>query len=95
MTLPHLSRRHLLGAAGAAGGVLSTVNQIGGAVGVAVLGTVFFDALTPSPTAGTSAPAAEVFGHALAQVMPWQILTYLLAAAAMLALPKTAAAHQN
>lgn len=31
--------------AGAAGGVLSTVNQLGGAAGIAVLGTVFFAAL--------------------------------------------------
>jgi EmrB/QacA subfamily drug resistance transporter len=80
--------------AGAAGGVLSTVNQIGGAVGVAVLGTVFFEAL--SSTAGPgAAPAAEaaVFGHALADVMPWQVATYLLAAAAMLALPRNTASH--
>ncbi|MEU8244252.1 MFS transporter, partial [Actinoplanes missouriensis] len=77
--------------AGAAGGVLSTVNQIGGAVGVAVLGTVFFNALSST---GSTDPA-EIFGHALARVMPWQVATYLLAAAAMLALPKTAAAHQT
>lgn len=78
--------------AGAAGGVLSTVNQIGGAVGVAVLGTVFFNA-TSSARAAT--PPAELFGHALAQAMPWQVATYLLAAVAMLALPKTAATHQD
>lgn len=79
-------------AAGAAGGVLSTVNQIGGAVGVAVLGTVFFNALTTTASAG--APG-ELFGHALFQVMPWQVATYLLAALAMLALPKVAVAHQH
>lgn len=78
--------------AGAAGGVLSTVNQIGGAVGVAVLGTVFFNATSSVDPASAS---AELFGHALAQVMPWQVATYLLAAVAMLALPKTAAAHQD
>ena len=78
--------------AGAAGGVLSTVNQIGGAVGVAVLGTVFFNATS---SAGTATPPAELFGHALAQAMPWQVATYLLAAVAMLALPKTAATHQE
>ncbi|OLF07546.1 MFS transporter [Actinophytocola xinjiangensis] len=58
--------------AGAAGGVLSTVNQLGGAVGVAVLGTVYFTT------------------NELAKVMPWQVLVYVLAAAAMLALPRTA-----
>lgn len=79
--------------AGAAGGVLSTVNQVGGAVGVAALGTVFFNAL--APTAAPSGGAATVFGHALAQVMPWQVAAYVLAAVAMLALPKTAATHQH
>ncbi|MBL7254096.1 MFS transporter [Paractinoplanes lichenicola] len=69
--------------AGAAGGVLSTVIQIGGAAGIAVLGTVFFDALGTPPA----------FGHGLAQVMPWQVVAYVLAALAMLALPRTAAAH--
>ncbi|AQP51395.1 MFS transporter [Tessaracoccus flavescens] len=78
--------------AGAAGGVLSTVNQIGGAVGVAVLGTVFFNAAS---SAGTATAPAELFGDALAQAMPWQVATYLLAAVAMLALPKTAATHQD
>ncbi|GAB3702224.1 MFS transporter [Mariniluteicoccus flavus] len=78
--------------AGAAGGVLSTVNQIGGAVGVGVLGTVFFNAAS---SAGPATAPAELFGDALAQVMPWQVATYLLAAVAMLALPKTAAPHQD
>lgn len=78
--------------AGAAGGVLSTISQIGGAVGVAVLGTVFFNAISNADPATTP---AELFGHALAQVMPWQVATYLLAAVAMLALPKTAAPHQD
>lgn len=83
-------------AAGAAGGVLSTVTQIGGAAGVAVLGTVFFNALTPSHAATTGAATpGEVFGHALAQVMPWQCVAYLLAAVAMLALPRAAADHQH
>ncbi|WP_253272570.1 MFS transporter [Arsenicicoccus sp. oral taxon 190] len=80
-------------AAGAAGGVLSTAIQIGGAVGVAVLGTVFFNALSSRST--PAGPPEVVFGHALAQVMPWQVAAYLLAALAMLALPKTAAAHRH
>ncbi|GAA0254740.1 MFS transporter [Cryptosporangium japonicum] len=66
--------------AGAAGGVLSTVTQFGGAVGVAVLGTVFFSAV------GSSGE----FGPALAHVLPWLGGVYVLAAGAMLALPKTA-----
>lgn len=76
--------------AGAAGGVLSTLNQIGGAIGIAVLATVFFNALPVAAPVGSNVPAARIFGLALAQVLPWQAATYLLAAAASLALPKTA-----
>lgn len=69
--------------AGAAGGVLSTVNQIGGAVGVAVLGTVFFNSVGRGD-----------FAHALATVLPWQAGAYVLAAVVMAALPKAAAPHE-
>jgi len=81
--------------AGAAGGALSTVNQIGGAIGIAILATVFFNALPSTAPSGAPGTHAHVFGEALAQVMPWQVATYLLAALAMLALPKAAAAHQG
>lgn len=75
--------------AGAAGGVLSTVNQIGGAAGVAVLGTIFFTALD-HPDAGGS--QLHVFGNAFAVVLPVEIALYLVAAALMLLLPRAAAA---
>lgn len=75
--------------AGSAGGVLSTVNQIGGSVGVAVLGTLFF---TRVVHAGSGGPAAA-FGAAFAAVLPWQVGLYLLAAALMTLLP--AAAHTD
>ena len=69
-------------------------DRIGGAVGVAVLGTVFFAALTPAGPVGAgggrNGSVAQAYGDALAQVMPWQVATYLLAAAVMLALPRTA-----
>ena len=81
--------------AGAAGGALSTVNQIGGAIGIAILATVFFSALPATASAGAPGTQAHVFGQALAHVMPWQVATYLVAAFAMLALPKAAAAHQG
>ena len=74
--------------AGAAGGLLSTVNQIGAAAGVAVLGTVFFTALD-SPSAGAS--RLHLFGTAFTAVLPIEIALYLLAAALMLLLPRTAA----
>ncbi|TDE56687.1 MFS transporter [Nonomuraea mesophila] len=73
--------------AGAAGGVLSTVNQIGGAIGIAVLGTVFFTAVTGSAT-GTPGPAD--YGHALGIVLVVSAALYVVAALVTLALPKTA-----
>ncbi|WP_047690659.1 MFS transporter [Kocuria sp. ZOR0020] len=79
--------------ASAAGGALATVNQIGGSVGVALLGTVFFAALTPAGTTASQSSPGELFGHALAQVMPWQMAIYVLAAVMMLALPRTVGTH--
>lgn len=76
--------------AGAAGGVLSTVNQIGGAIGIAVLGTVFFTAVTESTT-GTPGPAD--YAHALSIVLIISAALYVVAALVMLALPTTAAEH--
>ncbi len=76
--------------AGAAGGVLSTVNQLGGAAGIAVLGTVFFAALDRNLSA---APPLQAYSDAFALVLPLEMALYLLAAAAMLALPRTAASH--
>lgn len=76
--------------AGAAGGVLSTVNQIGGAVGIAVLGTVFFTAVTDS---ATGAPVLADYGRALATVLLISAVLYVVSAFVMLALPKAAAEH--
>jgi EmrB/QacA subfamily drug resistance transporter len=67
--------------AGSAGGALSTINQIGGSIGVAALGTLFFTHLTNAATAG-SGPAAS-FGEAFAAVLPWQVALYLVAAGLM------------
>lgn len=72
--------------AGAAGGVLSTVTQIGGAAGVAALGTLFFTTLDDH------AAPLQGFGDAFAAVLPVGIVLYLLAAALMLLLPRTAVA---
>ncbi|PZG45101.1 MFS transporter [Spongiactinospora gelatinilytica] len=68
--------------AGVAGGVLNTVTQLGGALGVAVLGSVFFARLDAAP----SGPAA--YADALATILPWQIACYLAAAALMSLLPR-------
>ncbi|MFD7665035.1 MFS transporter [Streptomyces sp. NPDC059788] len=74
--------------AGAAGGVLSTVGQVGNAVGVAVLGVWFFASLDTSATSGAAPLTA--YGDALSAVLPWQIACYVAAAALMLLLPKNA-----
>jgi EmrB/QacA subfamily drug resistance transporter len=76
--------------AGAAGGVLSTVNQIGGSIGIAVLGTVFFAAITGSTT---DAPRLADYGHALSIVLVVTAVLYLVAGLVMLALPKSTAEH--
>ena len=62
--------------AGAAGGVLSTVNQVAGAVGVAALGALFF----------TRSAGGQV-GDAFATVLPWQVALSLVAALLMTLLP--------
>ncbi|MDT0322841.1 MFS transporter [Streptomyces millisiae] len=73
--------------AGAAGGVLSTANQIGGAIGIAGLGTVFFSAVTGSTT-GT--PGLADHAHALSIVLVVSAVLYVVAGLVMLALPKPA-----
>ncbi|MFD3947534.1 MFS transporter [Streptomyces sp. NPDC058579] len=78
--------------AGAAGGVLSTVNQIGGSIGIAVLGTTFFAAVTGSTT---DAPRPADYGHALSIVLVVTAVLYLVAGLVMLALPKAAAEHAD
>ncbi|MFI6596086.1 MFS transporter [Nonomuraea sp. NPDC050536] len=74
--------------AGAAGGVLTTLTQIGNALGVAVLGVVFFTRLDDSLTDGASSLIA--YGDALTAILPWQVACYIAAAALMLLLPKHA-----
>ncbi len=74
--------------AGAAGGVLSSINQVGAAAGIAVLGTIFFVAVD---NASAGATRAQVYGDAFGAVLPVGIGLYVLAAALMLALPATTA----
>ncbi|MGW2221345.1 hypothetical protein ACWCSD_40710 [Nonomuraea sp. NPDC001684] len=74
--------------AGAASGALSTVNQIGGAAGIAVLGTIFFTTATATPPAATP-PALPAYSHALSIVLIASTALYLITALVMLALPKT------
>ncbi|MFD9949027.1 MFS transporter [Nonomuraea sp. NPDC059023] len=93
LTAPSLVNVILAGvparAAGSAGGVLTTVSQIGSAVGVAVLGGVFFAGVDGALAAGTA--VSDGFAQAFAAILPWQIGFYVLAAVLMLLLPARAA----
>jgi hypothetical protein len=70
--------------AGGAGGMFSTSQQLGGALGVALVGTVFFTQLE-------SHPFTEAFKHTAFVV----IGLFVLAAVLALALPKTAVSEEE
>ena len=70
--------------AGGAGGTFSTAQQLGGAIGVAVVGTVFFSQLE-------SHPFTEAFKHSA----PVVIGLFLAAALLALALPGTAVGEEE
>jgi MFS family permease len=71
-------------AAGGAGGLFSTAQQLGGALGVAVIGTIFFGQL------GTHS-FTQAFTHGL----PVAAGLFLASAALSLLLPKTAVADEH
>jgi EmrB/QacA subfamily drug resistance transporter len=79
--------------AGSAGGVLTTVGQIGTSIGVAVLGGIFFLSLNNSFSAG--AVPLDGYSDAFLAIMPWQIGFYVLAATLMFLLPKRAVEHRD
>lgn len=70
--------------AGSASGVVATAGQLGGALGVAILGLVFFGAL-PSSGAG-----AQDYSAAFSAALYYEIAVFLLAALLMPLLPKAA-----
>ena len=62
--------------AGTASGVLTSITQFGGAVGIAALGTIYFNTLASN----TGAPNT-LHAHAFANVLaPWEVACYLIAA---------------
>ena len=65
--------------AGEASGVFSTAQQLGGALGVAIIGTLFFDRLSE-----------HGFTSAFTYAAPFAAGGYLLCALLSLALPRTA-----
>jgi EmrB/QacA subfamily drug resistance transporter len=70
--------------AGGAGGIFSTAQQLGGALGVALVGTVFFTQLERHPF-------TEAFKH----TVPVVIGLFLAAALLALALPRTAVSEEK
>jgi MFS family permease len=66
-------------AAGGASGLFTTAQQLGGAIGVAVIGTVFFDYL-----------ASHSFTAALTHSAPYAAAAFLASGALSLVLPRTA-----
>ena len=75
---------------GAASGVRSTASQLGGAIGVALIGLVFYAGLPAHP----STPG-EGYAHALAGALWYALAVALLSALAMLLLPKPAPIPQR
>jgi len=67
-------------AAGSASGIFSTAQQLGGAIGVALLGTVFFGAVSSGHT----------FADALKHTAPYAIGAFVLCGLLSLLLPRTA-----
>jgi EmrB/QacA subfamily drug resistance transporter len=75
VTLTGVPRRD----AGSASGVLNSALQLGGAIGVALIGVVYFDIV-----------ASDGFVEALRDALWFEVAVYLLSALAMLLLPKKA-----
>lgn len=64
--------------AGGASGIFSTAQQFGGALGAAVIGTVFFGAVAEGPS------------EALARAMPWVVAAFVVCGVLCAALPRRA-----
>lgn len=69
--------------AGSASGIFSTAQQYGGALGIALLGTVFFGDLAHGMT------------EAFARTAPWAAAAFFAAAVLCLALPRTALSEEK
>lgn len=70
--------------AGGASGIFSTAQQFGGALGVALLGMVFFNHL-----------ASGGYDSAIRATLPWTVGAYLVCAALCLLLPRTAISEEE
>lgn len=71
---------------GMASGVLSTTQQVGGSIGIAVVGVAFFSALGPARIAHSAS-----YSHALAVAVAVNVVFAVIGAALVFALPKSPA----
>lgn len=78
--------------AGGASGIFSTAQQFGGALGAAVIGTVFFGHVPSGPGSGEHGPVGTATGltDALGAAMPWVVAAFALCALLCPALPRRA-----
>ena len=76
-----------------ASGLLTTALQLGQAVGVAVLGSVFLTLAARGPAGAPT--AAAVSGHALYVTLAWAALAMVLAVAAAVPLARTVLAARR
>ncbi|WP_240643839.1 MFS transporter [Antribacter gilvus] len=74
--------------AGAASGVLGTIQRIGSAAGIAIVGSVFFGTLTLPAGRPSPADLADAFGHSAAVAMSLSAAFAVLAFALVFALPR-------
>ena len=77
------SSRASRAAAGGASGLFSTAQQLGGAVGVALLGTVFFGYLS-----------GHSFAASMVHTAPYAMGAFVLCAVLSMLLPRTAVAEE-
>ena len=75
--------------AGSASGVVNTVVQIGGAIGIAIVGVIFFGLVDAS-----AAPPAETFTAAIGQTLWFQVAAFGAAALLAFLLPARAPAQE-
>jgi EmrB/QacA subfamily drug resistance transporter len=91
MVLAPLISRALAGVdpdhAGSASGLLSTMQQVGNSVGVALIGLIFYGILGPHPRPGAA------YSHAFAGSMIYAVALAVIVAVLALALPRPAAAR--
>jgi hypothetical protein len=77
--------------AGAGSGVINTMQRVGTAVGVAVIGTILFGTLSISGTPPTPTDVADAFGNSAAWAMAMSALLTVVAFGLVFTLPRKTA----